>query len=269
VLEQTGYVQTLRQEDNAEADARLENLQEVVGSMVEFEREAEEPTLAAFLELVTLQTDADRVDDGDAITLMTVHAAKGLEFPVVMVGGLEEETFPHRGLSPEDDPDDLEEERRLAYVAFTRAKQRLFLIYAETRRVYGELRFRRPSRFLREMPEQELEFVGRARARARSTFSKPEPALRARAAFGAHDDEQPRLSSEPHLDLSEGALAEGIELCVTASSASGACARSRRARRRRSPSAFPVGARRPWSAAIWSPHRSGSRGSVRAARVRG
>jgi DNA helicase-2/ATP-dependent DNA helicase PcrA len=164
VLEQTGYVQTLRAEDNAEADARIENLEEVLGSMVEFEREAEEPTVSRFLELVTLQTDADRgSDEKDSITLMTVHAAKGLEFPVVMVAGLEEETFPHKGLAEDDEPEDLEEERRLAYVAFTRARQRLFLSYAEARRVYGELRYRRRSRFLDEIPAAELELVGDTR----------------------------------------------------------------------------------------------------------
>jgi DNA helicase-2/ATP-dependent DNA helicase PcrA len=178
VLEQTGYAQALKEEDSVEADARLENLQEVLGSMLEFEREAEEPTLAAFLELVTLQTDADRSAAGDdVVTLMTVHAAKGLEFPIVMVAGLEEETFPHTGLSPEDDPDDLEEERRLAYVAFTRAKKRLFLSYAEQRRVYGELRYRRPSRFLDEMPHDELERVG-ARPQPQQRFSQPAAAFR-------------------------------------------------------------------------------------------
>ncbi len=159
-LDETGYLAVLQDEDTAEADARVDNLREVVGSMFEFERDAEEGTLAAFLELVTLQTDVDRIDDDDAITLMTVHAAKGLEFPIVMVAGLEEEMFPSRGAAPDDDPEELEEERRLAYVAFTRAEQRLFLSYALTRRVYGELKYRRPSRFVEEMPREELELVG-------------------------------------------------------------------------------------------------------------
>jgi DNA helicase-2/ATP-dependent DNA helicase PcrA len=160
VLDETGYETVLAQEDTAEADARRENLREMIGSMKELEREAEVPTLAAYLELVTLQTDTDAQRSDDLITLMTVHAAKGLEFPVVMVAGLEEELFPHRGFEPDDDPDDLEEERRLAYVAFTRAEQRLFLSYANARRVYGELKMRVPSRFLRDMPESELELLG-------------------------------------------------------------------------------------------------------------
>jgi DNA helicase-2/ATP-dependent DNA helicase PcrA len=221
VLDQTGYAQVLREEDSAEADARLENLQEVLGSMVEFEQEAELPTLSAFLELVTLQTDGDRKPDDDSITLMTVHAAKGLEFPIVMVAGLEEETFPHRGMAPEDDPEDLEEERRLAYVAFTRARQRLFLSHAHQRRVYGELRQRTPSRFFDEMPQQELERVG-ARGGRRSAspqeqrfmgggsrgFARPQLAQRsapARVSSPPGDSHVDRFEASDMPDMDEGA----------------------------------------------------------------
>jgi DNA helicase-2/ATP-dependent DNA helicase PcrA len=208
VLEQTGYAQGLKDEDSVEADARLENLQEVLGSMLEFEREAEQPTLALFLELVTLQTDADRGDDRASVTLMTVHAAKGLEFPVVMVAGLEEETFPHVRSSDDEfaeSQDDIEEERRLAYVAFTRAKQRLFLSYAKTRRVFGELRFRHPSRFLHEMPQQELEVVGLSRTesgfgRAVATRRTGYPAPRA------------AIPGDSHVDASEASDPEAAEL---------------------------------------------------------
>ncbi|HEX2677465.1 MAG TPA: UvrD-helicase domain-containing protein, partial [Polyangiales bacterium] len=160
ILRESGYLDALRTEDTPEADSRMENLEEVVVSMEQFEAETENPTLSSFLELVTLETDADRVELDDAITLMTVHAAKGLEFPIVMVAGLEEETFPHRGFEAGDDPEELEEERRLAYVAFTRARERLFLSYAQVRRLYGEMRFRRRSRFIDEMPESELHWVG-------------------------------------------------------------------------------------------------------------
>jgi DNA helicase-2/ATP-dependent DNA helicase PcrA len=210
VLEHTGYAQLLKDEDSVEGDARLENLQEVLGSLVEFEREAEQPTLSAFLELVTLQTDNERGDEGDAITLMTVHAAKGLEFPVVMVAGLEEETFPSVRRSndeSEDDASDIEEERRLAYVAFTRAKQRLFLSYAQTRRVYGELRVRRPSRFLQEMPQQELEIVGRERSNTGprrvtgNSWGAPPPAPR-----------RSHVPGDSHVDRSEASDPDGVEL---------------------------------------------------------
>jgi DNA helicase-2/ATP-dependent DNA helicase PcrA len=166
VLEQTGYEKALRDEDTAESDARLENLRELLGSMQEFEEEAEEPTLASFLELVTLQTDADRGAQGDALVLMTVHAAKGLEFPVVMVAGMEEHMFPYRGADLGGDPDELEEERRLAYVAFTRAREKLVLSWAPLRRVFGQPRMNVRSRFLDELPKEDVREIGTAASRA-------------------------------------------------------------------------------------------------------
>ncbi|MEY4582521.1 MAG: hypothetical protein RL701_7224 [Pseudomonadota bacterium] len=177
VLSATGYLEYLRAEDTPEADSRLENIQEVLTSMDQYEAETAEPTLTEFLELVTLETDADRTVSDDSLTLMTVHAAKGLEFPVVFVAGLEEETFPSiRG--GEEDPDELEEERRLAYVAFTRARERLFLSYANQRRIYNDIKIRRRSRFLDEIPQGELNLVG---ARSRRP-SQPAPV---RSAGGA------------------------------------------------------------------------------------
>jgi len=164
VLAATSYIDALRAEDTPEADSRIENIQEVLTSMDQYEADASEPNLTEFLELVTLETDADRSVTDDAITLMTVHAAKGLEFPVVFVAGLEEETFPsHRGYAGEEDPDELEEERRLAYVAFTRARERLFLSYANQRRIYNDIKLRRRSRFLDEIPRDEVNLVGAAR----------------------------------------------------------------------------------------------------------
>ncbi len=161
VLEETGYVELLESEDSAEADAKIENIQELVGSIDEFERSVQDPTLTSFLELVTLQTDADRAIDDDAITLMTIHAAKGLEFPAVVVAGLEEGMFPHFSRdASENEQDQLEEERRLAYVAFTRARDRLVLTYGLVRNIYGELRSCRPSRFIKEIPVTELRRVG-------------------------------------------------------------------------------------------------------------
>ncbi|MDQ3033279.1 MAG: UvrD-helicase domain-containing protein [Myxococcota bacterium] len=161
ILEDTGYIRTLEAENTAEADARLQNLAELVGSMEQFTSDAEEPTLSAFLERVTLQTDTDKEGaDNDMVTLMTVHAAKGLEFPVVIVAGMEEQLFPFRGLEPGADPEELEEERRLAYVAFTRARERLILGWASTRYVFGQLRTSTRSRFLDELPGSDVRFVG-------------------------------------------------------------------------------------------------------------
>jgi DNA helicase-2/ATP-dependent DNA helicase PcrA len=160
VLEVTGYAEALREEDSPEADARLENIGEVLSSMEQYVEDAEQPSLSDFLETVTLETDADRRDVEDAVTLMTVHAAKGLEFPAVFVAGLEEDTFPRNRPGAHDEHEELEEERRLAYVAFTRARQRLFLSYANTRRMYGEIKLRRRSRFIDEAPPAELHVVG-------------------------------------------------------------------------------------------------------------
>jgi DNA helicase-2/ATP-dependent DNA helicase PcrA len=153
----------------------VENLDELLGSMQEFEGDAEEPTLAAFLELVTLQTDADRSNGDHMLTLMTVHAAKGLEFSSVFVAGLEEELFPRRGFEFDDDPDELEEERRLAYVAFTRAERTLVVTHAHTRRVHGELKMRRRSRFIDEMPQTDVRVLGKAVARTPTRSWQQDP----------------------------------------------------------------------------------------------
>jgi DNA helicase-2/ATP-dependent DNA helicase PcrA len=177
VLNRTGYIDALRAEDTPEADSRIENIQEVLTSMDQYQAETAEPTLSDFLELVTLETDADRSVAEDAITLMSVHAAKGLEFPVVFVAGLEEEIFPsHRGFAGEEDHEELEEERRLCYVAFTRARERLFLSYAQVRRIYNDVKLRRRSRFLDEIPKDELNLVGRRAGSAPRSSMPARPA---------------------------------------------------------------------------------------------
>jgi DNA helicase-2/ATP-dependent DNA helicase PcrA len=160
VVNESGYAEMLRHDDTPEADARFQNVQELVASMDEFQREKSEATLSDFLENVTLQTSADDQVGGDRVTLMTVHAAKGLEFPVVMVTGLEEQVFPFKGIDPWEDPEELEEERRLAYVAFTRAEERLVLSFAAIRRIFGQQRVGIPSRFLTELPSECVEWIG-------------------------------------------------------------------------------------------------------------
>lgn len=156
VLEDTGYMQVLENENTAEADARMENLRELEGSLEDFEKEAKEPSLSSFLELIALQTDVDQVDfGGETVTLMTVHAAKGLEFEVVYVTGLEEDLFPYRSgaeSQPDDSFEEMEEERRLCYVAMTRARKRLFLTRARVRRLFGRERYNCPSRFIDDVP---------------------------------------------------------------------------------------------------------------------
>jgi len=196
LVNQSGYAEMLQHDDTPEADARFQNLQELVASMDEFQRERSEATLAEFLENVTLHTSADEAADGDRVTLMTVHAAKGLEFPVVMVTGLEEQVFPFKGIDPWEDPEELEEERRLAYVAFTRAEQRLVLSFAAIRRIFGQQRVGIPSRFLTELPAQDIEWIG-ARSSSPSRASAPE---------------QPRHEpSDSYIDYSEGSDLSDLE----------------------------------------------------------
>ena len=155
VLEDTGYVRELRAEDTVEAQSRIENLQELVGVAREYE-EREGPDLSGFLSNVSLVSDLDAMREGEsAVTLMTLHMAKGLEFPVVVLAGMEEGVFPHnRSLI---DPADVEEERRLAYVGMTRAIDELYLTHAKRRSTYGSAYLHPPSRFLTEMAG--LEFL--------------------------------------------------------------------------------------------------------------
>ncbi len=155
VLEDTGYVQALREEDTVEARSRLENLEELIGVAREYE-EREGPDVAGFLANISLVSDLDAMDKGgSAVTLMTLHMAKGLEFPVVFLCGLEEGVFPHnRALV---DPSEIEEERRLCYVGVTRAIDELYLTYAKRRTTFGSSYLHPPSRFLNEMTG--LEFL--------------------------------------------------------------------------------------------------------------
>jgi DNA helicase-2/ATP-dependent DNA helicase PcrA len=161
VLAGTGYLRVLEGEDTAEADARIENLQELVGSIQDYEAEAqaagEEATLAGLLERVTLVSDVDGLEDIGRVVLMTVHGAKGLEFARVILTGMEEEMFPYRGVDP-GERDELEEERRLAYVAITRARHHLLMTHTQMRQIFGKTRWNRPSRFLAELPAGVVEY---------------------------------------------------------------------------------------------------------------
>ena len=156
VLQETGYLEALEAERTIEAQGRLENLEELVNVAAEYDAVAEadparEPLLSDFLEQIALISDADdRSDDEGLITLMTLHNAKGLEYPIVFMIGCEEGVFPHsRAL----DDGDLEEERRLCYVGITRAQRDLYLTYARTRNVFGARSFGAPSRFIGEIPD--------------------------------------------------------------------------------------------------------------------
>ena len=155
VLEATGYRDLLVKDDTAESDARLGNLEEMVGSIADYERELGsegEATLSGYLERVSLVNATDALEGGATVSLMTVHSAKGLEFRSVFITGMEEEIFPYSRVSHEE-PEEVDEERRLAYVAITRARERLWIVHAGMRTLFGKTRYSSPSRFLRNLPE--------------------------------------------------------------------------------------------------------------------
>jgi DNA helicase-2/ATP-dependent DNA helicase PcrA len=151
VLDESGYRAELQAENTVEAESRLENLQELVNAAAEYERVELEATLDGFLQEQALFSEADRLTGEGRVTLMTLHNAKGLEYEHVFVVGMEEGTFPH---ARSMDEQNLEEERRLAYVGITRAKKTLTLSYARVRSTYGEREYQMPSRFLSEIPEK-------------------------------------------------------------------------------------------------------------------
>jgi DNA helicase-2/ATP-dependent DNA helicase PcrA len=163
ILEATGYLRELREENTVESKGRLENLDEFLSMTMAFEKESDDKSLAAFLETVALVADVDAYDsNGDAVVLMTLHSAKGLEFPVVFMVGMEEGIFPHSRAAM--DSGELEEERRLCYVGITRAKEHLYLTHAARRMIYGGLQAGIPSRFLQEVPDCLIRDLQRERA---------------------------------------------------------------------------------------------------------
>jgi ATP-dependent DNA helicase UvrD/PcrA len=170
VLDRSGYLQDLREERSEEADGRVENLAELVSAAREFEARTPEPTLAGFVDQLSLLSDADEEAGarGARVLMMTLHSAKGLEFPIVVMSGLEEGLFPHSRSS--DDEAELEEERRLCYVGLTRAQKRLVLTSAARRRVFGDYHSTQPSRFIEEIPATLIEEVPSAYAPPQRSF---------------------------------------------------------------------------------------------------
>src|SRR5690606_28781854 len=159
----------------------------LVGSLREYEAEAPEtgeaPTLTGYLERVSLVSPTDAMKDEPKVSMMTVHAAKGLEFDTVWLTGMEEETFPYRGLDG-DDPEELDEERRLAYVAITRARKRLFVSHALCRTLFGKTRYLQRSRFLDDLPEDVVERQGDVQAALAPSYGRLAPAWRGRFSDG-------------------------------------------------------------------------------------
>lgn len=156
LLDKSGYLRALQLKGGAEEESRIEHIEELKSYIVDYEEKNENPSLGDFLENMALYTDADQSgEDEDAVIMMTMHAAKGLEFPVVFLAGMEDGLFP--GFRAMEKEEDMEEERRLCYVAVTRAKEQLYLTCAERRLLYGRTQYAHPSRFIDEMPEELLD----------------------------------------------------------------------------------------------------------------
>ena len=158
IIESTGYVEELQKEGTDEAEARIENIDELITKVVSYEEEDETPTLSGFLEEVALVADIDSVDgDDNQVLLMTLHSAKGLEFPYVYLAGMEDGIFPSYMTITADDPTKIEEERRLCYVGITRAMKELTLSCAQQRMIRGETQYNKVSRFIKEIPRELVE----------------------------------------------------------------------------------------------------------------
>jgi len=184
LLVRTGYRRMLQESRDVQDETRLENLEELLNSTREYNDNNPNATLGDYLDSVTLLSDVDRYDSGKGVTLMTLHAAKGLEFRVVFLAGMEEGVLPHSNSL--DETDDIEEERRLCYVGMTRAREQLYCLHAFERRLHGRFREQSPSPFLNEIPESVREEVRLARAR----YAPAEPNWRERPSGG----QAPRLS---------------------------------------------------------------------------
>ncbi len=159
VLEISGYKRALEEENSVEAQVRLENVYEFIGAIEEFELQEPDSNLDDFLQSVSLVADIDALNtEEDYVSLMTMHSAKGLEFPVVFIAGMEENVFPHARST--GSADEMEEERRLCYVGLTRAMKKLYLTHASSRALFGSVSYNAPSRFLNELPEEVIERQG-------------------------------------------------------------------------------------------------------------
>ena len=157
ILEETGYEEELKAKGEIEAETLMENIQELINKAAAYEEDSQHPSLDEFLEQVALVADIDNVDSSeDRVTLMTLHSAKGLEFPKVYLAGMEDGLFPGMMAVSSDDPTDMEEERRLCYVGITRAKKELVITAARKRMTHGETRYCKPSRFVEEIPAELL-----------------------------------------------------------------------------------------------------------------
>lgn len=194
IIEMIGYEEYLSAEGDEEAEARMENIDELKNKIVAYEEscENEKPTLSGFLEEVALVADIDSLDENsDYVVLMTLHSAKGLEFPCVYLAGMEDGLFPSYMTITADDPIEIEEERRLCYVGITRAKQELTMTYARRRMVHGETQYNKMSRFLKEVPMHLLS-TGNKFRKEEIELPKPTAYMQAKQSFHAKAFQTPK-----------------------------------------------------------------------------
>ncbi len=208
ILEQTGYLRELTTSTDPQDESRVENLAELVAVAREYEESDPDGTVAGFLERVSLVADSDQIPDADArvrdggqVTLMTLHTAKGLEFPVVFLTGLEDGIFPHmRSL---EDPTELAEERRLAYVGITRAQSRLYVSRAEVRRAWGAPQWYPASRFLAEIPDALIDWRRQSQRTPLQALAAGSSAATSARAAGSRGS-RPSGETKPIVALSVG-----------------------------------------------------------------
>ena len=202
LLIRSGYVEMLKAKETEENKTRLENVRELKSSINAYVENAEVPTLAGFLEEIALYTDLEQYnEDDDAVVMMTMHSAKGLEFPHVFLVGFEDGLFP--GMRSIGDAEEMEEERRLCYVAITRAKQSLTICHAKQRMLYGRTSAALPSRFLKEIPEECIVRKGGYRKAAEPAYST--------SSYGSYGNSYAQTARKPqpkHITSSVAAAAK-------------------------------------------------------------
>ena len=223
VLRRTGYEEMLSSKDNEENKTRLENIRELKSSINSYVDNSEEPTLSGFLEEIALYTDLEQYNEGDyAVVMMTMHSAKGLEFPNVFLVGFEDGLFP--GMRSIGDSQEMEEERRLCYVAITRAKQSLTITYARRRMIYGRTSAAMASRFLKEIPEDCIVRKGISQPRPEPAWGAPSPGYshpKPRQSWHSESSMLPKTGDASYLELNKGdmvlhgAFGRGMVLTVT------------------------------------------------------
>ena len=215
LLDQSGYVAELQAEHSVEAEGRLENLAELVGSAREV------TSVDEFLEQVSLVADSDQIPDDDSqVVLMTLHSAKGLEFPAVFLVGLEDGVFPHlRSLT---EPHELEEERRLAYVGITRARERLYLSHAWSRTIFGSTQYNPPSRFLDEIPQRLVQAIeGNRRSSRSGAWADAASMTSTESSWGERPRRESRISSDRRAANRERMVDQAIAAGQSAGSSGG------------------------------------------------